>query len=41
MPGVIQPPATIRTTCPDTYADFGESRNRSVDSTPCSADGAT
>ena len=26
------PPPAIRTTCPDTYADFGDSRNRSVDS---------
>ena len=33
------PPGPIRTTCPDTYADFGESRNRSVDSSWSSAPG--
>ena len=34
-------PGPIRTTCPDTYADFGESKNRSVDSIWSSAPGST
>ena len=34
-------PGPILTTCPDTYADFGDSRNRSVDSIWSSAPGST
>ena len=31
----------IRTTCPETYADFGEAKNRSVEASWSSAFGAT
>ena len=37
IPSALKALAPIRTTCPDTYADFGDRQNRSVESSCDSA----